>query len=650
MLRFASSVARYLILILFLGSGATGFAAQKVPWTLVPMSTTANDQPVSDFVKDFAASQDIPVSVSEEVSGTVNGSFNEMLPEEIFDSVMKAYALVPYFDGSILYIYAASEMKSAVIALEKLNTAEFQQLLQQLEVYDANFTFRTLPEQNLVYVSGPPRYVDLLEELATKFDTRSFELQATAEVTESKAASKIEVRYFELRYANADDLLVDFQDRQVTIPGVARLLGHVLGESAPELRDSTGTTSTRKPRTVERLKGQGLVEGEVPVRINQEAPVVQSELELREEMAEERDSAQEQPMNAFVQADSRLNAVIVADRAEKMPLYEKLIADLDKPAGVIEINAAIIDINANANLNWGVDYTARNNETFNTNGDGTPTTTGVFRAGQNAGTDLIDGAALVQGAGLNTSALIVGTTFQILARIRALEQAGEAQVLSRPSVITVDNTEAILRDDSTIYIRVAGQEEVDLFPVSAGVLLRVTPHLIPASGKGERDKIRLQIRIEDGNFSNESVDAIPVVRRSEITTQAIVAQDESLLIGGQYRHEQSNAEDRVPIAGRVPLIGNAFKNKQVINSKRQRLFLISPNVIDPDEYYRKAERITSETFSAPPLNPEAAIPKSAGEVAEPEFNIPPPPPFRAEPIESSEEKPSLLKRLFGPKQ
>ncbi|MEM9280402.1 MAG: secretin N-terminal domain-containing protein, partial [Verrucomicrobiota bacterium] len=191
MLRFASSVARYLILIAFLGSGAAGFAAQKVPWTLVPMSTTANDQPVADFVKDFAASQDISVSVSEEVSGTVNGSFNEKLPEEIFDSVMKAYALVPYFDGSILYIYAASEMKSAVIALEKLNTAEFQQLLQQLEVYDANFTFRTLPEQNVVYVSGPPRYVDLLEELATKFDTRSFELQATAEVTESKAASKI---------------------------------------------------------------------------------------------------------------------------------------------------------------------------------------------------------------------------------------------------------------------------------------------------------------------------------------------------------------------------------------------------------------------------------------------------------------------------
>jgi type III secretion protein C len=361
--------------------------------------------------------------------------------------------------------------------------------------------------------------------------------------------------------------------------------------------------------------------------------------------------------------------VVIADRASRMPLYEKIIKDLDQPSKVIEINAAIIEMNTNANLTWGVDYRSLNEETLETNAQGEPSTTGTFRLGQNTNADLADGVDLISGSGLNASAALIGTTWQILARIKALEEAGEAQVLSRPSVMTIDNTEAVLRDDSTIYVRVAGLAEVDLFPVSAGVMLRVTPHLIEPTKTNEPTKIRLIVNIEDGDFTPQNVDEIPSVRRSEISTQAIIAENESLLIGGQYRHQQSNGEVGVPVAGRVPVLGLAFKNKRVINNKRQRLFLISPRIIDPDEYYRRAESISARIMSAPPLEstdpvktPTDTTPVFAteGDVSSPQRGTSPDfsaPMTRATPVSEEEPafengpaKPSgnLFQRLFTP--
>lgn len=635
------STAPLVALAIFLSSADAVHCAAaenpELPWG-PPISTTVNGQEVAEFLRDFCGAQDISVSVSEGVKGVVNASFENRAPAEIFDSITKAYGLVPYYDGSILYVYTAAEMTSTVIALEKLETTDFRQLLTELRILDPNHTFRELAAQKIVYVSGPPRYVELLEELGQKFDQRA----VVEEEKETVEGAKIEVRYFKLSYASADDTTIDFRDEQVVVPGVARLLSHVLGKGGPQLVESGGASRENKPPTVKKLKGAGLIEGKVVPVFEEPSASTETAASGGESSptggapAEGGGSAPPRddtaPTEVFIQADTRSNAVVIADRASRMPLYEKIIKDLDQPSKVIEINAAIIEMNTNANLTWGVDYRSLNAETLETNSQGDPSTTGTFRLGQNTNADLADGVDLISGSGLNASAALIGTTWQILARIKALEEAGEAQVLSRPSVMTIDNTEAVLRDDSTIYVRVAGLAEVDLFPVSAGVMLRVTPHLIEASKAGEPTKIRLIVNIEDGDFTPQNVDEIPSVRRSEISTQAIIAENESLLIGGQYRHQQSNGEVGVPVAGRVPVLGLAFKNKRVINNKRQRLFLISPRIIDPDEYYRRAESISARIMSAPPL--EASDPVKT--------------PADAPPVFATEGAPSGLERGAGP--
>ncbi len=70
---------------------------------------------------------------------------------------------------------------------------------------------------------------------------------------------------------------------------------------------------------------------------------------------------------------------------------------------------------------------------------------------------------------------VLGNAQQFVARISALQTEGAAKVVSSPQVVTLSNVEAVFDSSQTFYVRVAGREEVDLFNVSAGTLLRGRP-------------------------------------------------------------------------------------------------------------------------------------------------------------------------------
>jgi len=130
-------------------------------------------------------------------------------------------------------------------------------------------------------------------------------------------------------------------------------------------------------------------------------------------------------------------------------------------------------------------------------------------------------------------------------------------------------------------VRVAGDQEVDLFDVSAGVVLRVTPHIVEDD---EKTRIKLAVDIEDGGFSDTSVDGIPVVRKSTINTQAVINKDESLLIGGYYYEVDSKSVRMVPCLGGIPALGYLFKQEEATKTRTKRVFLITPKIITHDAY------------------------------------------------------------------
>ena len=125
-------------------------------------------------------------------------------------------------------------------------------------------------------------------------------------------------------------------------------------------------------------------------------------------------------------------------------------------------------------------------------------------------------------------------------------------------------------------MRVAGQEEVDLFDVRTGIVLKVTPHVIY---EGKKKKIRLLVNIEDGGITGQSVDNIPVIQTSSINTQAIVNENQSLLIGGHFYESETVQVKKVPLLGSIPGLGRLFRSEKKEKPRMERVFLISPTIV-----------------------------------------------------------------------
>ncbi len=92
--------------------------------------------------------------------------------------------------------------------------------------------------------------------------------------------------------------------------------------------------------------------------------------------------------------------------------------------------------------------------------------------------------------------------------------------------------------------------------------------------------VQLLVDVEDGNIDRlKKVDELPTVRRSGISTQALVGENEALVIGGYNNEQESQRNDGVPVLGSIPLIGALFSYKTAAHQKRERLFIIKPRII-----------------------------------------------------------------------
>lgn len=249
-------------------------------------------------------------------------------------------------------------------------------------------------------------------------------------------------------------------------------------------------------------------------------------------------------------ADPRRNTVIVRDRRRNMSLYADLVRQLDVKPRLIDISVAIIDVNASDFDALGIDLSMAAK---------------LGSGGIEFNSDRSDNG--------NFSTL-VGNTGQFLVRLSALERSSKARVLSRPSVVTLDNTQAVLDRNITFYTKLEGNKVAELESASTGLLLRVTPRLISTDDSQE---IMLSLNIEDGQPTQEQSNArrdIPNIRNSSISTNATLRAGQSLLLGGFLQDEKLESKRKIPLLGDIPVLGHLFSSTQNRNHSVIRLFLI----------------------------------------------------------------------------
>ena len=529
-----------LLVLLFLALPVLSGAA-PVAWQKKPYSHFSQDEAITSLLMDFCASQDLRPVMDEGITGVVSGHFKDQDPRAFFDFITSTYNLFWYYDGTVMFIYPANKLASRIVSLEHLSTDRIINVLEDLGITDNRFPIRSVSLEKLLYLAGPERFVELAEQTARLMDEKAGK-QAVA------APPKEVVRVFPLKYAWADDITFNTMNGEVVVPGIATVLGNILsGKPTPGVeRNLKG-----KEHTLKKLKGTGL---------NATAP-------SQEEEAENREAQAPQPhVQAVIQADLRNNAVVVRDLEDRIPFYTEIIQALDVPVGLVEIKVAIMDISKGKTRELGVRWRMKTGSE-----DSGIRTDGGYDAQKGFGPD-----KLLLGSGLDFSTIIGNADEYFMAQVHAMEENDDAHILSQPSIVTLNNIEASLEHNTTLHVRLEGQEEVDLVKVSAGVVLRVTPHVIEDDGG---NRIKLVVKIEDGSFLDAKTDEIPQITNSSINTQAVVAEGESLLIGG-YTHERKTDDvEKVPILGDIPVLGWLFKSKSAKTEQTERLILLTPRIL-----------------------------------------------------------------------
>lgn len=528
-------------LICVLACGLAGTVMAATPWPDVPFQYFAKQYPLPRVLQHFASAFGLKLSISPAVTGSLNGNYSAPNPTQFLNTVAASNGLSWYHYQGVLHVEKSSEAVRKTIKLSSSDVGRLHDVLQELGILDPRFGWGEFPDRGVVLVSGPRSYVDLI-------------VQTVAELGASPRDG-LEIRVFPLRHARVDDRVFSYRDQQVTTPGIASILRNLVATQTNENnRPGAATLSTKSLASLPAREGMGSEGSSSSATSSANAP-----------SAETGGRPAARTSRPVIESDTQLNAVIVHDAPERMAAYEALIRQLDIPTPLVEIEAMIVDVNTDNADQLGLNWATRNgNFSFGMGDTSTALTSSTVTA--------------AIGNSINRTAILSNTANYFLAQINALASKGNARVLARPSVLTSDNMAAVLDLSETFYIQSTGERVASVTPVSTGTMLKVIPRVIEQNGKR---MVQLVVDIEDGKVQKTStVSGLPTIQESTISTQAVVRENDSLLIGGYFLDSDSSAKDKVPGLGDVPILGWMFRNEQTSHQRRERIFMIRPHIVE----------------------------------------------------------------------
>jgi len=295
--------------------------------------------------------------------------------------------------------------------------------------------------------------------------------------------------------------------------------------------------------------------------------------------------------------DERTNSLIIRDIDRQLSQIRQLVKALDTRTPQVHIEARIVEANASFSRSLGVQWGGNLNFSPTT---GAPT--GLFfpnnvqvSGGQTASTTTGAGTSTVGGRPTNftsspnyvvdlpaaASGGTLGMSFGSItglvnldARLTAGENTGTGKVISAPSITTVTNKAATIRDGAKIPYETASLRGTNVQFVEAVLLLSVTPQ-ITADGTIFLDVTLTKNRPEFG----ATVRGLPTIQIKEAKTTVMVADGDTTVIGGVYTYEESVSKTFVPGLGRIPVLGWLFKTTTRRNDRRELLVFITPTIV-----------------------------------------------------------------------
>jgi len=291
-----------------------------------------------------------------------------------------------------------------------------------------------------------------------------------------------------------------------------------------------------------------------------------------------------------VSVDARTNTLIVREVASNMERARSLVSSLDTQTPQVLIESRIVEANTNYTKEFGIQWGGHatlSPATGNATGIAFPNTVSVGGAAgdtPNAGTsptpqyavNLPVAVGAGSGGGLGLVFGSAGGAFQLNLRLSALETQGHVKTISAPKVTTMDNSTARISQGISLPFSQVSASGVNTAFVEARLSLEVTPH-ITADGS-----VLMNIRAENNqpDPSNTGANGQPAIQRKEATTQVLVKDAETTVIGGIYVRSGSSNNASVPGLSRIPILGHLFKNYRETENRQELLIFITPRILN----------------------------------------------------------------------
>ncbi|MBZ2170141.1 type IV pilus secretin PilQ [Marinobacter sp. F4216] len=290
----------------------------------------------------------------------------------------------------------------------------------------------------------------------------------------------------------------------------------------------------------------------------------------------------------FVSSDNRTNTISVRETAENLEEIRRLVSTWDVPVRQVSIEARIVRAQTNVAEDLGVRW---GGAAYDVRGDGSiisgggsldAVQDGRDSAAPGVGFETTFPGALAVDLGVSkdgASSFAIGwgsDDFLVDLELSALESDGQAEVVSQPRVVTADRQTASIKSGEEIPYQEASSSGATSVSFKEAVLsLEVTPQITPD------DKIIMDLVVNQDS-RGEVTAGIPSINTNEVTTQVLVGNGETVVLGGIFQSEVATQITKTPFLGDIPYLGRLFKRTEHIDERSELLIFITPKIVKSD--------------------------------------------------------------------
>lgn len=312
-------------------------------------------------------------------------------------------------------------------------------------------------------------------------------------------------------------------------------------------------------------------------RMQELAPLESSYIQINYAKAEEiaqilrTDSSDLLSTRGAVTVDERTNTLLVRDTPEQIDTVKAMVAVLDVPVKQVIIEARMVTVRDNISdelgIRWGITEPTLDTSVPPPWGTGT-NVTGDF----NVNLPIASPAATI---GFQVAKLADGRLLDL--ELSALERENKGEIIASPRITTANQKEAYIEQGTEIpYVESASSGATSVQFKKAVLGLTVTPQITPDN------RVILDLVITQ-NTRGETVSTPtgPAVSidTQEISTQVLVENGETIVLGGIYQQQILNDISKVPLLGDIPYVGVLFRTDSQVNEKRELLIFVTPRIV-----------------------------------------------------------------------